>query len=93
MFKYGRMQKIISSWLIVCGSRGACLDCIMQCCLGFKSPLGWDFCVQVIYVRVKIVTPCFNWLSLLSSSLVGYDNVLDYGLHKHFLASIEHHYL
>ena len=27
------------------------------CCLGFKSPLGWDFfCIQVIYVIVKIVT-------------------------------------
>ena len=29
------------------------------------------FCVQVIYVIVKILTPCFNKQSLLSTSLVG----------------------
>ena len=28
MFKYGRMQKKISLWL-VCGSHGACLDCML----------------------------------------------------------------
>ena len=32
---------------------------------------GIFFCVQVIYVIMKIVTPCFNRPSLLSRSLVG----------------------
>ena len=31
------------------------------CCLGLKALLGWVFlCVQLLYVIVKIVTPCFN---------------------------------
>ena len=33
--------------------------------------LGLFFCVHVIYVIMKIVTPCFNRPSLLSRSLVG----------------------
>ena len=41
-------------------------------CMGSHSQAGSFFCIQVIYVIVKIVTPCFNRPSLLSSSLVGY---------------------
>ena len=33
---------------------------------------GILFCIQVIYVIVKIVTPCFTRPSLLSRSLVGW---------------------
>ena len=32
---------------------------------------GIFFCFEVIYVIVKMVTPCFHMPSLLSSSLVG----------------------
>ena len=67
MFKYGRMQKKISSWL-VCGCHGACLDCMLPG-VQVTIPLGF-FCAQVIYVIVSIVLPCFNRPSLLSRSLV-----------------------
>ena len=61
MFKYGRMQKKISSWL-VCDSHGACLDSMLP---GVQVTIGvrFVFCVQVICVIVKIVkivTPCFK---------------------------------
>ena len=74
---------IMLSVITACGS-GASVQCSgidifplkqahvqTACCLGFNSPLGWDsFCIQVIYVMVKIVTPCFNRHNLLSRSLV-----------------------
>ena len=64
MFNYGRMKKKILSQLVYAST---------ACCLGFKSLLGWDFFSdQVVYVIMKIVTSCFNRLSLLSRSLVGY---------------------
>ena len=55
---------------LVCGSYGACLDCMLP---GVQviAGLGFFFCVQVIYVIMKIVTPCFNRPSLLSRFLVG----------------------
>ena len=50
-------------------SHGACLDCMLP---GVQVATGLNFfCVQVIYVIMKIVTPCFNRPSLLSRSLVG----------------------
>ena len=43
---------------------------------GVKVIAGLEFfCVQIIYVIVKIVTPCFNRPSLLSRSK--WDSVLD----------------
>ena len=70
MLKCGGMQKKISSRVVVCGSHGACLDCMMP---GVEVTVGLLFviCVQIIYVIMKIVTPCFNRPSLLSKSLVG----------------------
>ena len=59
--KYGRMQIEIPSQF-VCGSRGACLDCVFP---GVQSTTGLEFfCVQFIYVIVKIVTLCFKRPSL-----------------------------
>ena len=44
------------------------VDCMSS---GDQVTVGWDiFCVQVIFVIVKIATPCFNRPSLLSRSLV-----------------------
>ena len=72
MFKYGRMQKKILS-LLVCGFHGTCLDWMFP---GVQETAGLGFfCAQVIYVVVKIVTPCFNRLSLLSRS--PWDSVLE----------------
>ena len=45
-FKYGRMQTKIPSWL-VCGSRGACLDCMFS---GVKLPQGWDFFLRSSHI-------------------------------------------
>ena len=73
MLKYGIMYKKISSRL-VCGSHDTCLDCMLPG-LEVTAGLGF-FCVQVIYVTVKIVPPCFNRPSLLSRSLYWADNVL-----------------
>ena len=68
MFKRSRMQKKVPSQL-VCGSHGAFLDCMLA---GVEVTTGLRFfCIQVVYVIVKIVTPCFNRLSLLNRSLVG----------------------
>ena len=40
------------------GSHGMCLDCML---LGVKVTTKLEFfCIQVIQVIVKIVTPCFN---------------------------------
>ena len=38
------------------------------CCLGLKSPLSWgNFCIQVIlFVKLKIVTPCSTGFGLLA---------------------------
>ena len=48
------------------------MECQTACCLGFKSPLGWDFiCVRVVQLIIKIVTAYFNGRILLSRSLVG----------------------
>ena len=54
MFKYGRMQKILSR--LVCGSHGTCLDCMLPG-VPVTVGLGFFLCSQVIYVTVKIVTP------------------------------------
>ena len=69
MIEYDRMQNKISS-LLAYGSYGTCLDCMLP---GVQVITGLEFffCVQVIYVIVKIVTPCFNRPSSLSRSLVG----------------------
>ena len=68
MFKYGKMQKKVSSRLL-CDSHDACLDSMLP---GVHVTAALDFfCVQVIYVIVKIMTPCFNRLSPLSRSPVG----------------------
>ena len=49
----------------------ACVIQVDACCLGFKSLLDWDFfCIQVIRMIVKKVTPGFNRPSLLLRSLV-----------------------
>ena len=39
MFKYGRMQKKVPSWL-VCGSHAACLDCML---LGVRVTARLEF--------------------------------------------------
>ena len=39
MFKYGRTQRKIPSWL-VCGSHGACLDCVLP---GVQVTAGLGF--------------------------------------------------
>ena len=57
--KYGRMQKKISSVPVSVWQGSS------------HRWAGIFFCVQVIYVIMKIVTPCFNRPSLLSRSLVG----------------------
>ena len=68
MSKYGRVQKKISLRLVR-GSHGACLDCML---IGIQVTAGLGFfCVLVIYVIMKIVTPCLNRPSLLSRFLVG----------------------
>ena len=63
MCKYGRMQKKISPQL-VCGFHGACLDCMLP---GVQVTAGLGFlCIQVIYVIIKIVTPCLTGLAFLT---------------------------
>ena len=69
MFKYGRMQKKIPPRL-VCGSHGACLDCMLPG-VQVTAGLGFFTVFKSFIVIVKIVTPCFNRPSLLSRSLVG----------------------
>ena len=64
MLKCGRMQnKILSN--LVCSSHGACLDCMLP---GAQVTTGLGFCsvFKVIYVIVKIVTPCFTDLAFLA---------------------------
>ena len=68
MFKYGRMQKKILSWLVY-GSNGAWLDFMLSSWSHHWTRIY--FSVQVIYVIVRTMTPCFNKPSLLSRSLVG----------------------
>ena len=62
------VQKKIPSWL-VCGAPMVHVCTVY--CLGFKSLLDWDFfCIQVIQLIVKIVSPCFNRHSILHRFLV-----------------------
>ena len=65
MFKYGRMQKMVSSWLVR-GSHGTCLDCTH---VTWGSSHRWVKIFSVFKsfsnVIVKFVTPCFNRLSPL----------------------------
>ena len=70
MFKYGRLQKKVLSWL-VCGSHGAYLDCMLPVWGSSHRQVGTSFYVQVVYVIMKIVILFFNRPSLLSKSLVG----------------------
>ena len=63
---HGRMQKKS------CPSQ--CVAPMVHAQIGVHSSHCWAgifFCVQVIYVIVEIVIPCFNRPSLLSRSLVG----------------------
>ena len=52
----------------MCGFHGAYLDCMLPE-VQITAGLGF-FYIQVIYVIVKILTPCFNRPSLLSRSLM-----------------------
>ena len=63
IFKYCRMQKEISSWL-VCGSHGAYLDCML---LGVQVTTGLGFYLHSsCLVDNEDSDSCFNRLSLLS---------------------------
>ena len=62
-------NQIFQVIMLVRGSHSAYLDCLLP---GIKvtTRLGF-FCIQVIYVIVKIVTPYFHRPSLISRSVVG----------------------
>ena len=75
--EYDKMQKKIREKLMLVTQVGVWLPlwpahALTTCCLGYKSPLGWEFFgVQIIHMIVKIVTPCCIRPSCLSRSLVG----------------------
>ena len=52
MFKYGKMQRKIPSWL-VCGSCGTCLDHTL-----YGIQVGWDVILYSNHLVCEIMTPC-----------------------------------